>query len=53
MTEQTFFIPGTNLNATTTAFGAVFTDVDVANTAAIEYFEMNGASLGKFCAYGK
>jgi hypothetical protein len=48
VTEQTFFVPGTNVNATTTAFGAVFTDVDLANTTAIEYFETNGSSLGKF-----
>jgi hypothetical protein len=48
VTEQTFFVPGTNLNATTTAFGAVFTDVDLPNTTTIQYFDLNGASLGQF-----
>ena len=50
ITDQTFFVPGTNLSATTTAFGAVFTDVDLASTSAIEYFTTDGSSLGKFFA---
>jgi hypothetical protein len=50
VTDQTFFVPGTNLSATTTAFGAVFTDVDLANTSAIEFFNTSGGSLGKFFA---
>jgi hypothetical protein len=52
VTEQLFFIPGTGTTfpTTTTAFGAVFTDVDLANTTSIEYFNANGGSLGKFFA---
>lgn len=52
VTEQLFFVPGlgTTFAATTTAFGAVFTDVDLANTTSIEYFSSNGGSLGKFFA---
>lgn len=50
VTDVTFFVPGTTLSATSTAFGAVFTDVDLANTTSIEYFDPNGGSLGKFFA---
>ena len=48
VTEMTFFVPGTNLAATSTAFGAVFTDVDLAATTSIEYLALDGASLGTF-----
>jgi hypothetical protein len=50
VTEQIFLVPGpnTNTSALTTAFGAVFTDVDLANTTSIEYFAPNNTSLGKF-----
>jgi hypothetical protein len=50
VTEQLFFQPGSNKNipAVTTAFGAVFTDVDRARTTSIEYFGANNKSLGKF-----
>jgi hypothetical protein len=49
ITDGTFSIPGTNgaVAATLSGFGAVFTDVDLANTTSIEYFDNNG-SLGKF-----
>lgn len=50
LTEQVFFVPGTNISATTTAFGAVFTDIDLPSTTSIEYFAPNGTSLGKFFA---
>ena len=52
ITDVTFFIPGTNgaVPATVTAFGAVFTDVDLANTSSIQYFDINGVSLGTFFA---
>ncbi len=47
--DVNFFVPGTTTAATVNGFGAVFADVDAANTTAIEYF--NGAiSLGKFYA---
>lgn len=50
VTEQIFFQPGSNKNipAVTTAFGAVFTDVDRARTTSIEYFGTDSKSLGKF-----
>jgi len=43
-----FFIPGTNIPATTHGFGAVFTDVDIAGLSSIEYFDALGDSLGLF-----
>jgi len=50
ITDVTFFIPGTNggTAATVTAFGAVFADVDLANTTTLQYFDASGASLGTF-----
>jgi hypothetical protein len=50
ITDVTFFIPGTNgaVPATVTAFGAVFADVDLANTTSMQYFDPSGASLGTF-----
>jgi hypothetical protein len=43
--DMTFFIPGTNIPATVTAFGAVFTDVDTAGSTKIRFFDPNGALL--------
>ena len=34
--------------ATLSGFGAVFTDVDLANTTSIQYFDASNASLGTF-----
>jgi hypothetical protein len=48
ITDVNFFIPGTTTPATTRAFGAVFTDVDVATSSSIALFDANGASLGTF-----
>ena len=48
LTEQTFSLPGSKLPATTTAFGAVFTNVQLANTTSIELFDPTKKSLGKF-----
>lgn len=48
VTEQTFFVPGSNTPAITRGFGAVFTDVDLPNTTKIEYFDLNNTSLGTF-----
>jgi hypothetical protein len=52
VTDMFFFIPGTNggIAATVSAFGVVFSDVDLANTASIQYFDVNGGSLGTFFA---
>jgi len=43
-----FFVPGTNIPASVTGFGAVFTDVDLANTSSLQFFDLANASLGTF-----
>jgi len=43
-----FFLPGTNTPALTTGFGAVFSDVDLANTTSIQLFDPSLNSLGTF-----
>jgi hypothetical protein len=43
-----FFVPGTSLATSTTAFGAVFTDADLTNTTSIQYFDLSNTSLGTF-----
>jgi hypothetical protein len=43
-----FFIPGTNVPATVSGFGAVFCDVDAASTTIVQYFGVDGKSLGSF-----
>ncbi|MEM8834851.1 MAG: hypothetical protein AAGD00_03420 [Planctomycetota bacterium] len=48
ITDVNFFIPGTDVPATTTGFGAVFTDVDLAGSSSIEFFDALGDSLGAF-----
>jgi hypothetical protein len=48
--DVNFFIPGSTDAGLTRGFGAVFTDVDAADTTSIEYFDVGGASLGKFFA---
>jgi len=50
ITDATFSIPGTNgtAAATITGFGVVFTDVDLANSSSLQFFDSLGASLGSF-----
>ena len=48
--DVNFLVPGTATAALTRGFGAVFTDVDLANTTSITYFDANGASLGTWFA---
>lgn len=43
--DVNFFVPGTNIAATVTGFGAVFTDVDLADTTKIEYFGVDGSLI--------
>ena len=38
ITDVRFFVPGTSIAATTSAFGAIFVDVDVAALTKIEFF---------------
>lgn len=45
VTEVLFFIPGTNIPATVSAFGSVFTNVAHAGTTKIEYFDTRGFLL--------
>jgi hypothetical protein len=46
-----FTVPGTNnVQAFSSGFGVVFTDVDLANTTTLEFFDQVGASLGVFDA---
>jgi uncharacterized repeat protein (TIGR01451 family) len=43
-----FFVPGSATPALSRGFGAVFTDVDAANTTSIALFDGNNNSLGQF-----
>ncbi len=50
ITDVTFFLPGTTTPAFTTAFGVVFSDVDLANTTSLQFFDLSNNSLGTFYA---
>jgi hypothetical protein len=52
ITDVTFFIPGTNggIPATVSAFGAVFSDVDAANTTSLQFFDRNDVLIGSLFA---
>jgi hypothetical protein len=41
VTDVQFFVPGTNIAATTTAFGAIFVDAEVAGLTKIQFFDRN------------
>jgi hypothetical protein len=43
-----FFSPGTNIPASVFGFGAVFSDVDLAATSSLEFFNTSNVSLGTF-----
>ena len=45
VTEQLFFVPGTNMPATSTAFGSVFTNVTKEGLTTIDYLDANGLLL--------
>ena len=50
VTDVSFFVPGTALPATVSSFGAIFSDVDNANTTTLEFFDPSNTSLGIFSA---
>jgi hypothetical protein len=50
VTRLTFYLPGTATHATVAGLGAIFRNVEVANSSSIEYFDRGGQSLGKFFA---
>jgi len=39
ITDVNFFVPGTTIPTTTTAFGLIFTDVEVAGGTSVEFFD--------------
>lgn len=43
-----FYVPGTSQPAAVRGFGAVYTDVELKETAAFQFFDINGKSLGRF-----
>lgn len=43
ITDVHFFVPGTNIAATTSAFGVIFTDVEVAGPTQLEFFDETGS----------
>ncbi len=48
--DVTFRVPGTTTPALVSGFGAVFSDVDAANTSSLEYYAEDGRSLGRYHA---
>jgi hypothetical protein len=46
--DVNFFLPGTNTPATVSAFGLIFSDVDLANTTSLQLFDGANISLGTF-----
>jgi hypothetical protein len=50
ITDMHFFVPGSTAAATTSAFGAIFADVDDAANARIELFDVHDQSLGVYNA---
>ncbi len=45
ITDINFFVPGSAVAATVRGFGAVFTDVDLANSTSLQFFDQNNALL--------
>jgi len=46
--DVSFFVPGSSTPASVFGFGAVFSDVDLANTSSLEFFTPANVSLGTF-----
>lgn len=45
ITDVSFFLPGTNIAAATTAFGVIFTDVEVAGLTHLDFFDLNNNNI--------
>lgn len=45
VTDILFFVPGTTTPATTSAFGAIFTDVEVAGLTKMEFFDQSNTLI--------
>lgn len=45
ITDVSFFLPGTSVAATTSAFGLIFVDVEASDTTRLEFFDQNGALI--------
>ena len=45
ITDVLFFVPGTNQVATTTAFGVIFTDVEVAGDTQLQFFDQSNVLM--------
>ena len=45
ITDVSFFVPGTNQVATTSAFGVIFTDVEVAGDTQLQFFDASDALM--------
>jgi len=50
VTDVNFLSPGSSTPGFVSGFGAVFTDVDLANTTTLQMFDLLGGSLGTFSA---
>src|SRR4051812_29041664 len=46
--DVNFFVPGTTTPALTSAFGSIFSDVDLPNTTSLQFFDASNSSLGTF-----
>lgn len=47
ITDVSFFLPGTNTAAVVSAFGSIFSDVDL-DGSSLQFFDSNSSSLGTF-----
>ena len=48
ITDVNFFVPGTSTPGFVSAFGSVFTDVDLGTSTSLEFFDISDGSLGTF-----